>query len=200
MSVVLVMFKDDERRDFPLKGSTVVGRGADCGLRVPKSEISRQHCKVSVRDEGVKIRDLDSANGTFVNGKRVEQAELSPGDKVTIGGITFMVQIDGKPEKITPFDLEMDSEFLSSAIADELGGGDDAKTAGPGEKSSKKSAQGAAETKADKPAKGAKKKSDASDKDSFDEDEIFELGDEDFDMEDAIAAFEEMEDDEDDMP
>ena len=45
---------------------------------------------------------LDSRSGTFVNGKRVNGASLSAGDYVTIGPLTFLVQIDGKPEEIAP--------------------------------------------------------------------------------------------------
>lgn len=105
MQVVLVMFRDEERRDFPLRrGKTVLGRARECELRVPTRDTSRHHCEVIVTDDRALLRDLNSSNGTFVNGKRVAEAKLSAGDRLSIGPVTFIVQIDGKPAKINPAD------------------------------------------------------------------------------------------------
>jgi len=52
--------------------------------------------------EAVKIRDLDSRNGTFLNGKRINETTVKAGDYIRIGPLTFLLQIDGKPEKIVP--------------------------------------------------------------------------------------------------
>jgi pSer/pThr/pTyr-binding forkhead associated (FHA) protein len=50
----------------------------------------------------LRVRDLGSANGTIVNGKKIKEAVIQPGDQLRIGPIGFVVQVDGKPEKITP--------------------------------------------------------------------------------------------------
>lgn len=108
MKVVLVMYKDEERRDFPVaKGVTVVGRARECDLRIPTRDTSRRHCEITVSDKGVAVRDLNSSNGVFVNGRRVEESRLNAGDKLTIGPVRFIVQIDGKPATIKPSDTAL---------------------------------------------------------------------------------------------
>lgn len=103
MNVVLVMFKDDERRDFPLPAEkTILGRRRDCELRIPTRDVSRQHCELAISGSTLTVRDMGSSNGTFVNGKRVAETELSAGDRLRVGPVTFLVQIDGKPADIQP--------------------------------------------------------------------------------------------------
>ena len=100
MKTVLVMFKDGERRDFPVTTEKViVGRREDCGLRIPTADVSRQHCEIVLKGSELIVRDLGSSNGTYVNGKRVAEAKLLAGDKVSIGPIIFIVQVNGMPAK-----------------------------------------------------------------------------------------------------
>ncbi|HAA51024.1 MAG TPA: hypothetical protein DCE43_15010, partial [Planctomycetaceae bacterium] len=49
----------------------IVGRGRDCQLRIPVADVSRQHCKFSLKDGGVYLQDLGSSNGTQVAGKSI---------------------------------------------------------------------------------------------------------------------------------
>lgn len=102
MDVNLVMFKaDGSRRDFPVeKDRIVIGRTNACDLRIPLASVSRKHCELVRSEQGVSIRDLQSKNGTFHNGRRIEQAEILVGDRVVIGSVVFTLEIDGKPEKI----------------------------------------------------------------------------------------------------
>ena len=73
----------------------LIGRSEDCHMR-PKSEaVSRRHCAILVKDGKVLLRDLESKNGTFVNGERVEEdLVLKPGDRLQIGPLAFEVLID----------------------------------------------------------------------------------------------------------
>lgn len=86
--------------DVPVK-RFLIGRGDDCHMR-PKSEaISRNHCAILVNEESdeVVIRDLNSRNGTYLNGERLaaDQA-LEAGDHLQIGRLEFEVLIkDRKP-------------------------------------------------------------------------------------------------------
>ena len=57
---------------------------------------------MSQNNEALKIRDLESHSGTFINGKRISQATVHAGDYITIGPLTFLLQIGGEPEKIVP--------------------------------------------------------------------------------------------------
>lgn len=104
MQVALVMFKSDgSRRDFPIvKPRTVIGRSNTSDLRVPLSSVSREHCELTLGDDGASVRDLGSSNGTYHNHIRVQEARLSAGDEVQVGPVVFTVVINGKPERPEP--------------------------------------------------------------------------------------------------
>ncbi|MEM6393707.1 MAG: FHA domain-containing protein [Planctomycetota bacterium] len=104
MQVMLVMFKaDGNRRDFTVaKDKIVVGRKANCDLRIPLTSVSRQHCEISTDGDTIKVRDLGSSNGTFHNSIRVQEAELAAGDELVIGPVVFTVVVDGQPDEIKP--------------------------------------------------------------------------------------------------
>jgi hypothetical protein len=109
MQVVLVMFRSDgERRSFSVvRNMTVIGRREDCDLRIPVGDVSRKHCRLVRTDDGIRIEDLGSSNGTHVNGQRIQESDLNAGDVVSIGPVKFIVQIDGVPtdeELVAPED------------------------------------------------------------------------------------------------
>jgi pSer/pThr/pTyr-binding forkhead associated (FHA) protein len=88
------------RVDEPSDGSTVVGlvdealigRDYRCDVVVHDDEASRMHARVAPTDAGWVIRDLDTTNGTFVNGARiVGPATIGPGDVIGVGRITCSV-------------------------------------------------------------------------------------------------------------
>jgi hypothetical protein len=66
----------------------VLGRGETCEVRVDSSQASRRHAAVRAEGDQVRVRDLGSTNGTFVNGERVEgERALVPGDRIEVGGV-----------------------------------------------------------------------------------------------------------------
>lgn len=104
MEIQLVMFKEDgERKNFAVANqTTIVGRKEDCDIRIPLAEVSRQHAEITIDRHGAHLKDLGSANGTFVNNKRIKQHDLDAGDHIVIGPVVFTVQIDGTPSDIRP--------------------------------------------------------------------------------------------------
>lgn len=102
MEINLVFFKKNGSfKSIPLPSNvTVLGRRHDCDLRIPLDSVSRRHCRISNDDGVLNICDLKSKNGTIVNGENVIEIKISAGDKITIGKVTFVVQVDGKPEAI----------------------------------------------------------------------------------------------------
>lgn len=104
MEVRLVMFKaNGQRKDFPIiNDGAVIGRAETCDLRIPLLSVSRRHCELMVAGGEVKVRDLASSNGTYVNNRRVNEQVLHAGDRLVVGPIVFTVQIDGQPEGIHP--------------------------------------------------------------------------------------------------
>ncbi len=110
MDVILVMVKDDgSSREFKIdRESTVIGRDEAARLRIPLSAVSRRHCEIILdADDELLVRDLGSSNGTYLNGKKVRQAELSPGDLLTVGPVVFVVRISGHPKDIDAKDCYM---------------------------------------------------------------------------------------------
>jgi len=95
----MVMFTaEGERRSFSVaRDMTVIGRRDDCDLCIPVGDVSRKHCRIVKTEETVRVEDLGSSNGTYVNGQRIQEAALNPGDWVQVGPVQFCVQIDGVP-------------------------------------------------------------------------------------------------------
>ncbi len=104
MDINLVLFKKNgSQKSFPMPSSiTIIGRRTTCDLCIPLMAVSKKHCQLSYRNGRLKIRDLDSKNGTIINGNRIGEAEIKPGDAVKIGPLAFVFQINGKPEKPSP--------------------------------------------------------------------------------------------------
>ena len=70
---------------FPLDGETTVGRSPECGIFLDDVTVSRKHAVLRERDGDFFIEDQGSLNGTFVNRKRVESAQLDDGDELQVG-------------------------------------------------------------------------------------------------------------------
>ena len=77
---------------FHPEGETTIGRSPDCGIFLDDVTVSRKHAVVSERDGAFLVEDQGSLNGTFVNRKRVESADLDDGDELQIGKyrLTFL--------------------------------------------------------------------------------------------------------------
>jgi membrane fusion protein (multidrug efflux system) len=69
----------------------IIGRSPGADMVVDDAQCSGRHAMVLLRGDRCTIRDLDSANGTFVNRERVDQTEIRPGDRLTIGRTEFAV-------------------------------------------------------------------------------------------------------------
>ena len=67
----------------------LIGRDNSCDFTIPDPLLSRQHCLVEFTPEQVKIIDLKSRNGTYVNGNRIEERQLQLNDKIKIGRHTL---------------------------------------------------------------------------------------------------------------
>lgn len=79
-------------------GEVTIGRSPDCQIVLKDFGISRTHARIMVDEDGVRIADLKSKNGTQVNGVQVVEAPLKDGDKILLGKfqITFSKTLEGK--------------------------------------------------------------------------------------------------------
>ena len=104
-------------REIPLAGiNTIIGRRADCSLRIPSPLVSRQHCELTQAGTRLIVKDLGSSNGTFVNGAKIKQKELKSGDTLGVGPITFIVQLGGA--SVSPADTSRPHAAAAVASAD----------------------------------------------------------------------------------
>lgn len=78
----------------------VLGRSNSCDLRILDPMLSRQQCELTYYNNAIRIRDLESTNGTIVNSNTVNETPLYPGDVVTIGMANYVVSYydDGNQE------------------------------------------------------------------------------------------------------
>jgi pSer/pThr/pTyr-binding forkhead associated (FHA) protein len=86
-------------KTFALTGTMVIGRQNDSDIPVPAEEISRHHARLQVTPEGVLVEDMGSANGTFINDKRVQNGLLKPGEELRLDTIRFMLLAPGMDAK-----------------------------------------------------------------------------------------------------
>ena len=110
--IVKVMSGESEGLEFELADPVVwtIGRNHDCSLRLSDPEISRRHCLLDIDPPCVRVRDLGSLNGTYLNdvliGKRAEDSaappdearpkqvfEVQSGDEIGLGGTVLRVEI-----------------------------------------------------------------------------------------------------------
>src|SRR4030095_6279621 len=88
--------KDIGRTVMVSAGQTIaIGRLKDCDVVIADEAASRRHCTPTAREDDCTVTDLQSANGTFVNDKRIVTAALAKGDKLRIGSTVFeLIDID----------------------------------------------------------------------------------------------------------
>lgn len=90
----------------------LIGRETKCNLRPSSDVVSPRHCVIESRQGRPIVRDLDSANGTFVNGIRVScDLPLLDGDELEVGPLRFMVNVD--------VPVHLSAETLAASILSE---------------------------------------------------------------------------------
>ena len=68
-----------------------IGRASRADFIIDAALVSRLHCRLEAGDEQVDVVDLEATNGTFANGKRVNRAKLTNGDRLRIGRVELTV-------------------------------------------------------------------------------------------------------------
>jgi pSer/pThr/pTyr-binding forkhead associated (FHA) protein len=83
----------DGHTDISLGGAVVVvGRHRGCDIRIASPQVSRRHCCLAPDRDGILVRDLGSTNGTRINGRRVAEGMLRPGDELAIAHRRFQLE------------------------------------------------------------------------------------------------------------
>jgi len=108
----LVLLQGGQATPFALtEDQTVLGRLPECTIQLQSNMVSRKHAEVSKSDNKFFVQDLGSGNGTFLNGKKVEQlTQLKHNDRLKLGPMLFRFETD---EPQPPNQEIPDSEFLA---------------------------------------------------------------------------------------
>jgi hypothetical protein len=93
MAELLIKTEGMGNRLIVLKlGANRFGRSPDSDFPIEHPTVSALHCELVLGDRGVILRDLESTNGTFVDGKKVREMELSTGQTVRMGDVEMLVE------------------------------------------------------------------------------------------------------------
>jgi pSer/pThr/pTyr-binding forkhead associated (FHA) protein len=92
MRLPILQLHPERGRKHSLRNGALIGRASDCDLRLEDMLVSRRHARVAASEIGAGIEDLGSANGVFVNGRRMSgTSPLRPGDVIQLGGTVWLV-------------------------------------------------------------------------------------------------------------
>src|SRR5690349_16294396 len=84
-----------QAREVVLKvGVNSIGRAPANDVTIDDGSVSGSHCQLIVSDGTVRIRDIGSTNGTFVNDTPVSETDLAPGHRIQVGRVQLMFQAD----------------------------------------------------------------------------------------------------------
>jgi pSer/pThr/pTyr-binding forkhead associated (FHA) protein len=76
-------------------GVRTIGRATGADFIIDAALISRVHCRLTALPSGeLEVRDLESTNGTYVNGRRIESARLASGDRLRVGRVELVALRD----------------------------------------------------------------------------------------------------------
>jgi predicted component of type VI protein secretion system len=90
MASITIIFAGQEQKTYQLdKPRLVVGREASCDVHIDNLGISRNHCAFVNKGEAFVVQDLNSSNGTYVNGQKITERFLNDGDEIIIGKYTL---------------------------------------------------------------------------------------------------------------
>jgi pSer/pThr/pTyr-binding forkhead associated (FHA) protein len=101
MPKLVVLSPEQKGRSYELKlDKTTIGRVEDNTFQIAEASVSSHHCEILLRGGEVVIKDLNSTNGTFINGEKVSESVLKPGQTLRLGQIEL--KLDTGDSSTTP--------------------------------------------------------------------------------------------------
>jgi pSer/pThr/pTyr-binding forkhead associated (FHA) protein len=100
MTELIIQTGKHQGKTIDLAGTDcIIGRQENCKIRIASEDVSKQHCRLKHKPDGLYLKDLGSRNGTFLNDQQVtEEVKIQPGDLLRVGPMTFLVAL-GKPSQ-----------------------------------------------------------------------------------------------------
>jgi pSer/pThr/pTyr-binding forkhead associated (FHA) protein len=103
MPKLVVLSEGLTGRSYELKvEKTTIGRLEDNSFQIPEQSVSSHHCEVLLKGNDVVVKDLNSTNGTFINGEKISEKALKPGQILRLGNIEVRLEGDGAPAAAAP--------------------------------------------------------------------------------------------------
>lgn len=103
---------------------TTVGRVEDNTFPITEPSVSSHHCEILLKGSDVVVKDLNSTNGTFINGERITEAVLKPGQTLRLGNVDL--KLDG-PASASKKQLDATMVIPQGVKRDEIGAAREAK-------------------------------------------------------------------------
>jgi pSer/pThr/pTyr-binding forkhead associated (FHA) protein len=98
MSKLVLLSAGMTGRTHDLKAEkTTVGRVEDNTFQIAEPSVSSHHCEVFLRGNDVIVKDLSSTNGTFINGEKVSESPIKPGQILRLGQVEMRLETDTPP-------------------------------------------------------------------------------------------------------
>ena len=144
-------------QELPLQdGKYILGRAEECQIVISEAGVSKKHAELEVDEHGVSIMDLQSSNGTFINGVQIQESEIQPKDKVSLYRVTFDIVRASKSAMVSLNQQQMMEQNYVSQQAPATGmpamypgAGNDGQSAIPGGQAGTVPADGSAEGKSE---------------------------------------------------
>ncbi len=132
MAELIIQTGKHQGKKIDLAGlDCIIGRHESCKIRIASGDVSKQHCRLTHKGDGLFAQDLGSRNGTYVNDVLLtEETRLNPGDLLRVGPMVFQVARSAPPPaaaKTKPAQEETDDDQIAAWLSE---GGDLEKSGG----------------------------------------------------------------------
>lgn len=104
-------------RKVTVRHDIVIGRGAECNLRLSAPQVSRRHCFLRIGTDGAFVSDLDSSNGTWLNGQKLTSGKryrLDDGADLAIGPVRFIIRVLAETGTSPPLRIQVADQQIES--------------------------------------------------------------------------------------
>src|SRR5678815_5820934 len=103
MPKLVVLSEGLTGRSYELKvEKTTIGRLEDNSFQIAEQSVSSHHCEILLKGNDVIVKDLNSTNGTYINGEKITEKGLKPGQILRLGQIEMRLEGDGASAAATP--------------------------------------------------------------------------------------------------
>jgi hypothetical protein len=102
MAKLVVLTQSMAGRSVDLGERTTIGRVEDNAFQIAEPSVSSRHCEILLRGSEVVVKDLNSTNGTFINGEKITEGVLKPGQTLRLGNVELKLDAPGAPAASAP--------------------------------------------------------------------------------------------------